>query len=210
MHNQITFCVGRMKLEQGYPREALTLLDQVVAQNPGFGLARLNRARAWLTLGQTGKAVDEMDVFIGGLSSSAPDYYLERADMAMALDTGGYPRAVAGLEEGVARLGPLVTLVQRLVDLHQGQDDTDRALAALQSLPPALRGLPAWQARAGDIHRQAGDEIAAAAAYRRALAGIEALPAGRRSVPAVVELREEACLKLADCINCCVSAGANN
>jgi tetratricopeptide (TPR) repeat protein len=190
------FCMGRMKLEAGQPSEALGLLQQVTAQNPEYKMSRLNTARAFYALDQPLPAVGEMDSFIALLDTPAPDYFLERARMARTIEATGLDLAIDGLNRGISQLGPLVALIDLLVDLHMESKNTDLALDAIQALPAPVRNLPSWRARVGDIHRIAGDAEAAQTAYLAALNSIAAMPAGRRETEAMRKLRSELCVKL--------------
>ena len=196
---EVFFCMGRMKLQQDQPRQALDLLHRVIDQNPDYKMARLNIARAYLALHNPAMAVDEMDVFVASIAKPAPDYFLERARMAVTIEPSGNVRALDGLTEGIERLGPLVSLVQMAVELSIEMDNPRSAQALVERLPSAVQSLPKWQARLGDIHRQAGQQEAAEAAYRQAMQKIDELPASRQATRAMRSLKEELCVKLEPC-----------
>ena len=107
--------------------------------------------------------------------------------------------AINGLNQGISRLGPLVALIDSLVDLYLENQNTDMALAAIQSLPTVVRTLPSWRARVGDIYRVAGETEAAQAAYLEALNAIDAMPPGRQGTGAMRDLRTALCASLSSC-----------
>jgi tetratricopeptide (TPR) repeat protein len=196
---EVLFCMGRMKLQSGQPDEALVLLRQVTGKNPEFKLAHLNIARTYMALGNPELAVVEMDRFLGLLEAPVPDYYLERARMAMGAGPAGIELAIAGLEGAIEQLGPLVVLVQALSDAYRQNKNWQQALEIIAELPPELRQLPVWLARVGDIYHGSHNPVAARQAYEDALAAIAALPASRQATRAIHDLKTELCQKVDSC-----------
>ena len=196
---EILFCMGRMQLQAGRPEQASPLLEQVLQQNPDYIRARLNLARTYLALNRPGQAVEQMDRYIVLLKRPSPDFYLERAQMAQALGPDGYAQLVQGLDDGVNALGPIVTLLGKLIEVHLEQGDTEKALTRFEQLSPLLKSLPTWQAKKGDIHRAAGDQRAAERSYEQALQALRQLPAGRRSTRAMQDLESDLCARLKNC-----------
>lgn len=197
--HEILFCMGRMQLQSGHPDQALPLLQQVLEANPGYIRVRLNLARAYLALNQPEQAVRQMDIYISLLKRPSPDVYLERARMAQTLGPESYQQVVRGLEEGVNALGPIVTLLAELIDVHLQHGNTDTALAGFEQLPPVIKSLPKWQAKKGDIYMQAGNLEAALRTYEKALEIISELPARRQSTPAMRDLEKYLCTRLNNC-----------
>ncbi len=96
--------------------------------------------------------------------------------------------AAADCDRAIARLAPLVTLIEFAIDVETGRGRYAAALARFASLPEVLAGRPDWLARRGDVLRTAGRDREALAAYADALAAIEGLSAKRRTVKATVAL----------------------
>ena len=196
---EILFCMGRMRLQSGHPEQAVPLLEKVLDQDPGYIRARLNRARAYFASGKPTQAVDHMDRYISLLKRPSPDFYLERAQMVQALGPDSYERVVQGLDDGISTLGPIVTLLGKLIEVHLQHGDTERALARLEQLPPLIKSLPKWQAKKADIHTQAGNRQAACGTYQEALQSILGLPARRQSTPAMRDLKKYLGAQLNSC-----------
>ena len=171
----------------------------MLEQNPDYIRARLNLARSYLSLNLPVQAVEQMDRYIALLKRPSPDVYLERAQMVQALGTDGYARLFQGLDDGNNALGPIVTLLGKLIEVHLDRGDTDKALTRFEQLSPLLKSLSAWQAKKGDIHREAGDQRAAERSYQQALQALRQLPAGRRSTRAMQALESYLCARLENC-----------
>jgi tetratricopeptide (TPR) repeat protein len=146
---------------------------------------QLVRARARAALGQ----IDRADGDYRALFESAASPGIVREWAAM-LDAADRPeRALTVLKQGVAKLGPLVTLVQPAIELHERRGEPGEALAWLDRLAPNLQRSPHWLGRRAALLAQAGQREQAAAAYREALAALAALPPARRDAPAQRSLR---------------------
>jgi tetratricopeptide (TPR) repeat protein len=98
-------------------------------------------------------------------------------------------KALEGIEEGIARLGPLVVLQSTALDLEVQLRRYDNALARLDRIASQARRQESWLARRGDILRQAGRPEEAQAAFALALAAIDKLAPAQRNVPAIQDLR---------------------
>ncbi|RTR34141.1 tetratricopeptide repeat protein [Shewanella atlantica] len=185
----IWFYMGRMRLQSGMPDEAKTLLSKVIKLDPRYKSARLNLARTYSALEEYEQAVDEMDIFMSLLNRPTPDQFIERAMMAKSIESEGISKAIDGLNDGIDRLGPMVSLIDLLVDTYQELGETQLALAAIELLPDDVEALPRWQLRKGEIlHRlmRYGD---AQTAYQNGLNTISTMPAHRQSMPAVQALK---------------------
>jgi tetratricopeptide (TPR) repeat protein len=142
---EVDFLRGRLFLEFGQPGAALALFDRHIAALPDYPDAYILRARARLATGDRVGAVADFDRAIALLPSPTPELYRERA----ALQQGA--AALAGLDEGIARLGPVVTLVRAVVDVAVRDGQPEAGLARLELLPAALLATPLWLTRRGDL-----------------------------------------------------------
>ena len=96
--------------------------------------------------------------------------------------------ALRGIDEAIARLGPLVTLITLAIDVESDRGRYDAALVRFASLPAVLARRPNWLARRGDVLRAAGRDSEASTAYADALAAIDGLSAKRRTLKATIVL----------------------
>jgi len=99
-----------------------------------------------------------------------------------------WAEAVRGLDDGLQRLGPLVTLQLFAIDAELKLKNYDGALARVDKVAERSPRKETWLARRGEILVQAGRSDEARRAYESALAALQTLPPTRRNVPAMQEL----------------------
>jgi tetratricopeptide (TPR) repeat protein len=120
------------------------------------------------------------------LPEPEPELFLERAQLLVA--EGRWIQALRGLDEGVRRLGPLVTLQTSALDIELSRTNYDGALSRVQTIIDAMPRTEGWLVRRGEIEMQAGRTSAAQKSFNAALAAIDALPPRLRAGQAMVEL----------------------
>jgi predicted negative regulator of RcsB-dependent stress response len=94
-----------------------------------------------------------------------------------------------GLDEGIKRLGPLVTLQLTAIDLELRRRNYNAALARLDEITSQSDRKETWLVRRGEILKLAGRQEEARAAFNAALVAIESLPPQRRQSRAVTTLQ---------------------
>jgi tetratricopeptide (TPR) repeat protein len=187
---------GRLFLEANWPLSANIALDRYLSRQPNNVEALVTRARVLVKLQQPLLAAQDYSRAIASATDSRPELYLERAQV---LTTEGGPHlaeALRGLEEGIKKLGPLVTLQLYALDVELKQKRFDAALARLDRLAEQFPRQETWLARRGEILQQAGRRNEAREAFKATLKAIAALPASRRQVPAMIELDKRVRLAL--------------
>lgn len=182
----IDFLRGRALLQAGAPAPARMALDRYLARHPDHAEALITRARALRALAQFRAAAADYTRAIERLPRPDPDHYLERARIQVAARE--VKAALAGLDAGIARLGPVPALQLFAIELELKRGRVDAALARLDTVAAQSPRQETWLARRGDILAQAGRRTEARSAYAAALAAIEALPAGARQTKAVIDL----------------------
>lgn len=184
----LQFHLGRLWLEAGRPERARSALDRFVAAHPDHVEGLVIRGRILGALDLRLAAAADYDRVIAILDPPEPEHYLQRARWLIAEGGAQVDAALGGIDEAIARLGPIVALITVAIDVETGRGRYDAALERFASLPMVLAGRPNWLARRGDVLRAAGRDRAASAAYADALASIEELSAKRRTVEATVAL----------------------
>ncbi len=179
---------GRMRLEAGDPAQARPLLDRFLAARPDHADALLIRSRALTRLGEGLAAADDLTHAIALFDSPTPEVYLERARALVIAGPAHTGRALNGLDAGIARLGPLVTLLQYATAIERSDGRHQQALERIDTLPDMIRLQPTWLAIRGDILRDIGDIEQAQATYRAGLETIKTYPPARRNSRATVVL----------------------
>ena len=184
----LQFHLGRLLFEAGRPERARSALDRFVAARPDYVGGFVIRGRVLGALDERLAAAADYDRVIARLDPPEPEHYLQRARWLVAEGGVHVDAALRGIDEAIARLGPLITLITFAIDVETGRGRYDAALARFASLPAVLAGRPNWFARRGDVLRAAGRDREASAAYADALAAIEGLSAKRRTIKATVAL----------------------
>ena len=181
---------ARMLFESGRGQPAREVIERFIAANPGHAEALYLHARVLVSLGWGARAVEQLDRALREVSQPDPDHYLARAEILVGLGKPHLVRAVAGLDEGIARLGPIVSLDSRAIDLDLALGRHDRALARIDRQAAATIRKDVWLARRADVLERAGRKRPAQDARRQALRALEALPPTLQRRPATLELRQ--------------------
>jgi tetratricopeptide (TPR) repeat protein len=187
--NGIELARGKLLFESGRPAEARTNLDRHLALQPTDVDGLVTRGQLLARLGEPRAAAADFTRAIAQSATPLPDYFLERARAEAA--AGDSTKALAGLDEGLKRLGPLVALQLCALDLECAEKHFDRAIKRLETITDGSERKEKWLARRGEILVLAGRGEGARASFKAALEAIELLPPRQRSAPAMVELRRQ-------------------
>lgn len=186
------FHLARVLLDTGRAQEALSGVGRFLERRPGHVAGLVLRARTRAVLGRAEEAVADWNLAIAGAfeggGAPTPAYYLERAALLESL--GRTTTAIAGLEDGLERLGRPITLELRALELETAAGRWEPALARIDRMAGASPRKETWLARRGEILERAGRLPEARRAYHEAQSALERLPAGRRSSRAMLRLRE--------------------
>ena len=186
---------GKMLFESGKLQRAKVMLDSFLSQQPGHYDGLIARARVLAKLGARSAAAKDFTRALSMASVPEPELYLERARV-LASDAQGISEALHGLDEGIDKLGPLVTLQLAAIDLELRQKNYDAALIRLDQIAAQSERKEAWLVRRGEILKLAGRDEEARAAFNAALVAIESLPPAHRQNRSVtaLELRARSAL----------------
>jgi tetratricopeptide (TPR) repeat protein len=182
---------GKMLFESGKLQRARVSLDRFLGQQPDHYEALLTRARVLAKMRQSVKAARDFTRALAGSTVKEPELYLERAQ-AMAQDPQLIDVALNGLDEGIEKLGPLVTLQLAAINLELRRHNYASALARLDLVTSQSERKETWLVRRGEILKLAGRTDEARAAFNAALAAIESLSPERRQSRAVAALQQRA------------------
>ena len=177
---------GRTLVDAGRAYQALIYLDRYVARHPDGAAAFLERARAHQAVVAPVAAADDYQRALDLTPKPSPDDYLRR--MRAQLAAGREEAALGGLDEGIARLGPLVSLELPAIDLELAARRWDDALRRLERVAAQSPRQESFLQRRGEILLQAGRRGEARRTLRAALAAIAALPPHLRNTAATAEL----------------------
>jgi predicted Zn-dependent protease len=187
---------ARLLLDTAWPLSARAHLDRFLGTISNHTEAFSLRSRAWLKLGQPLYAAEDLSRAIAVTPEGAPDLYIERAHALAEAGRDQLDAALQGLDEGMKKMGPLVTLQLTAIDLELRRKNTDAALARIDVVMQRTPRKESWLARKGEILLQAGRAQEAKQSYEAALAALNTLPPVRRNVPAVRDLERRIQLEI--------------
>jgi len=177
---------GALALARGNPTEARSFLDVATTADSTNPTAFVLRARAFGRLGLRKAALGDYAAAFRLLTSPSPELYLERAALFASP-----AEAIRSLDEGIAQLGPILSLHLRALELEISLGRTDDALSRIDLLTSTSERRELWLKRRGDILTSAGRRADARAAYEAALLAIASLPAWLANSPDTVRLSAE-------------------
>lgn len=190
---------AKMFFDSGKLQRAKLTLDRFLFRQPDHYEGLITRARV---LAKLGERMDAAKDFTQALALSAvpePELYLERAHV-LAADVRQLGEALRGLDDGVNKLGPVVTLQLAAIDLELRRKNYDGALVRLDQIAAQSQRKESWLVRRGEILQLAGRDEEARAAFNAALSAIESLPPAYRQSRSVsaLELRARSALNPSD------------
>ena len=190
----IAFARSRTLFESGQLAPARSALNAFLTQSPTHAEALLLRARVLSSLQENAAAVRDFNCHFELVTEPLPESYLERtAALVAAGDKFG---GLVGLDEGIRRLGNLVTLQNAAITLELQLGRPDAALARVDRIIVGLERKETWLARRGEILDTAGRQDEALSDYRSALSAIERLPAHHRDAKPMRDLQDRLRTKL--------------
>ncbi len=181
---------GEALLGAGRAIAAKPALDRYLQRHPGDPHALVLRARALRALGAPREAVGDYDRALAARGAPTPDEILERTDAQ--LEAGQADAALRGLEAAMKRMGPLITLDLKALEIESGAKRWDAALARVDRITAAMPRKETWHLRRAELCTQAGRPADAKRAYAATLDALGALPPHLRHVPAMTELEARA------------------
>ena len=181
--------IGQAQLhaDMGEQLAARRAFDAALVLAPTNCAALFGRAPVLARLGERQAAIADYSRGLALTRHPQPDHFLERAGL-QAVELGP-DAAIAGLDEGLARLGWLVTLQQRAMDLELKRQRPDLALIRLETILARAGRKESWLAMKGEILLEAGKTSEAQAVLSEALKHIAGLAPRLRTSPGTTELR---------------------
>lgn len=178
-------------LESRKLRQARLVLDRFLRHQSNHVEGLVTRARVLAKLGSRDLAARDFTRALSITLTPEPELYLERANV-LAGEGHNIEEALRGLDEGINRLGPIVTLQLLAIDLELRRNNYSAALARLDTITEQSERKEMWLVRRGEILKSAGRNEEARAAFSAALIAIESLPLERRQSRAISELQVRA------------------
>jgi predicted Zn-dependent protease len=180
---------GRAFYESARYPDAYRALTQFLQMAPGHAEALLFRARTRIQLGQANAADLDFAEALANHKAPAPELFTERAaNLAQAGKAGA---ALAVLQEGIARLGPLASLHEAALTIEMRAKRWSQALSRIDTMLPRSENKEHLLARKAQVLEAAGDKAAAREVRRAALLQIAGLPETKRKLESTQKLAHE-------------------
>jgi tetratricopeptide (TPR) repeat protein len=174
----VDFYRGRLLLEERRLQQALAILSRYLEQHPGHAQARLSRARTLAALERPLEAVTDYSIALEQYPT--PELYLERSDVLASGGDEQLAAALAGLDEGMDKLGPLPAFELRSVDYELRRGDIEAALRRVDRAVARSAHKSLWLLRRAEILERANRPDEAVLDYQAAYAAVLQLPEHRQ------------------------------
>ena len=179
---------GRAYMDAGRLDDARAQLDRLVHKSPRLAAAHLAVARLCELTSQSLAAADAYGSAIELSDAPRPEIYLARARCYTAAGSQFHPNAIASLNEGVKRIGPVISLQLAAVELESRAGLTTAAAARLEKIAASAARPETYLVDLSELYAKAGDASAAASAAARAKVAIASLPLRLRQTSATLAL----------------------
>ena len=183
--------LGLLYLSTNHLNESKNALDRFLMQHPENAEARVARGHVFQKLSQPLAAVEDYSKALS--LRPDPEIYIERGKLLAQQHQ--LEDALNGLNEGIDRLGPIVTLELYAIDLELQLKRYEAALERVDRIAEQSERKETWLARKGEILLMASRTEDAQKSYLLALDAIEHLPQSRKNNRYTLEL--EAKIRLA-------------
>ncbi|MGI9241717.1 MAG: hypothetical protein ACR2RV_13025 [Verrucomicrobiales bacterium] len=188
--HRVSRAIGRLLLEAGKAEQALPQLEQFLKHQPGDPEGQILRGRAQGRLGEHLIGAADFDAALPKLRRPTPELYIERARILFEGGERYQARAIAGLEQGIERLGDLYTLHRYAAELEIEADQPEAALRRARVLLKKFDGNVSWRIFEAELLVALERKLEARVSYCKALETIAALPPHRQRTPAVSEKKQ--------------------
>jgi tetratricopeptide (TPR) repeat protein len=188
----IDFFRARLLLESGDATQARSFINRYVEGTPDEAEGWFLRGDILAALGQHDEGALDYARALERTPRARPEHYLRRAKFLAASPKSDPARVLAALDEGIERVGPVISLVEYALTVELDRRNFD---GALQRIEVAMKHAPrreAWLVRRGDVLVKSGRVDEAVASYRAALSAIDELPERYRETVPVEKLQRDA------------------
>ena len=182
---------AKLFLTAGFNETGLEYANRYVAANPNDYQGYLVRARLLTKLNRLSEAATEYFQVIEKNRDTPLDIFIEGAK-AVSTEDGAYlPQALKMLDQGISRIGPVITLQSAALEAEIRQGSWDAALARVDRITQQTPRKDTWLAKRGDILVKAGRYDEARKAYQSALEAIEKLGPNQRRQTGTIEMEKQ-------------------
>jgi tetratricopeptide (TPR) repeat protein len=188
----VDFFRARTLLESGASEKAQPFIDRYVANAPDEPEGRFLRGDVLAALGKHDAGAADYAEGIRRAPSPRPEHFLRRAKFLAAAPAADPAQVLVALDEGIARIGPIISLVDFAITLELDRKNYEGALARIATAMKHAPRRETWLVRQGDVLVKSGRTSEALASYRAALAAIDGLPTRYRETVPMEKLARDA------------------
>lgn len=185
---EVTLARADVFMAAGWLRSARRHLERVLDADPDDADARFRRARVLMRQGEPAAAARDYARALAAAPHPRPGHFMEHRDALVA--AGDPDGALAALDAGVARLGPIVSLQIPAAVLALDLGRPDDAIGRIDGLLARTPDNPLLLARKAEVLMRSGRTDDARRVYRDALERLERRSSMRRSERATMLERE--------------------
>ena len=142
-------CRGTVYLELDQVENATLEFDRYLALYPNHLPARLRRATALVKLQRYNPAIEDFQFLLS--KSPSPEIYLQTAETLLLANPDRPDVALQTIEEGLRKIGPIITLQEFALQLQVERKQYHRALATVDDILATAPRKERWLMEKGDI-----------------------------------------------------------
>jgi tetratricopeptide (TPR) repeat protein len=180
---------SKLMLEAQWYLTAMELANHYIKHVPKDATARIVRAKIYTGLDKPQLAIIDYSSAIELTQRPDPDFYLTRSRLMLTVDPNNIKAAIGKIDEGMQRLGKLITFQVYAIELEILQKNYTGALKRVDQIMSQANRKERWLAQRGDILMLKGQPDKAKASYLEGLAHIEKLPYSRQNTRSMSTLK---------------------
>ena len=189
-NNAVHYLTGLTLFEQGEFEKAESSLQIFISGSPNSPRGYLALAKVLTQQERHLNAAQAYELAIENESTPTPDHYLARAHAYIKAGNQYLPRALEGLEDGIALLGPLITFRRLAIEIEIDQGDYQNAIDRINMILDDVDRKESWLVKKAKVLSTIGRTDEAIQHFQLAESAIELLPARTRTSPAIRALRK--------------------
>jgi len=181
---------GVILLGRGQAVEAVPHLRKWVEKHPDGTDERLALAQACMGAKQWTNAIQEFSTVLASSAEARAQVFLDRAQCQQQAGDSA-TNILKGLDEGIARIGPIPQLVRHAAEVELLRGAVEAAVARIGVLAERSERKERWLFEQGELFRRGGRLEDAQRCYSNAIVVLESLPPKFQRSLLSVELRRE-------------------
>lgn len=182
---EIKLTRAALLLDRGKAQEAEKEVTSFLEKSPSNISGLWLRSKCREALGQHAEAATDLDLMLKSITEPWPDVYLDRAILWQKAGTEHFEHALKGLEDGIAKCGPLLTLEKVAMELEIALHRNDAAQKRIDGVLTQFPRNIDWLEMKARLLQTMGKKPEAEQVCKAALSILESLPSQRRSAPAI-------------------------